>query len=134
MVASDSFANFLREQLASLGHVSMRRMFGKTGVFCDGVMLGMVRDNTLYFRVDDDNRSAFKEAEAYPPLNYEKSGGVIDLSFWRAPERLFDEPDELLNWAGDALAAARRIAAKRGRIAGERKRPALRPASKRRPK
>jgi DNA transformation protein len=134
MVASDSFANFLREQLASLGHVSMRRMFGKTGVFCDGVMLGMVRDNTLYFRVDDDNRAAFKEAEAYPPLNYEKSGGVIDLSFWRAPERLFDEPDELLNWAGDALAAARRIAAKRGRIAGERKRPALRPASKRRAK
>jgi DNA transformation protein len=134
MVASDSFANFLREQLAPLGHVSMRRMFGKTGVFCDGVMLGMVRDNTLYFRVDDDNRSAFKEAEAYPPLNYEKSGGVIDLSFWRAPERLFDEPDELLNWAGGALAAARRIAARRGRIAGERKRPALRPASKRRPK
>jgi DNA transformation protein len=134
MVASDSFADFLREQLAPLGHVSMRRMFGKTGVFCDGVMLGMVRDNTLYFRVDDDNRAAFKEAEAYPPLNYEKSGGVIDLSFWRAPERLFDEPDELLNWAGDALAAARRIAAKRGRIAGERKRPALRPASMRRPK
>ena len=39
MVASDSFAEFLREQLASLGHVTMRRMFGKTDVFCDGVML-----------------------------------------------------------------------------------------------
>jgi DNA transformation protein and related proteins len=87
MVASDSFAEFLREQLAPLGHVTMRRMFGKTGVFCDGLMLGMVTDNVLYFRVDDGNRDAFKEAEVAPPLNYRKQGSLIDLSFWRAPER-----------------------------------------------
>jgi DNA transformation protein len=113
MVASDSFADVLREQLAPLGHVTVRRMFGKTGVFCDGLMLAMVRDDMLYFRVDDDNRAMFKEAEAFPPLNYEKGGGSIDLAFWRAPERLFDEPDEFLAWARAALGAARRVAAKR---------------------
>ena len=117
MVASDSFAEFLREQLAPLGHVTLRRMFGKTGVFCDALMLGMVRDNTLYLRVDDDNRDVFKEAEAYPPLNYAKQGGTIDLAFWRVPERLFDEPDEFLIWARAALAAAGRVAAKRTRTA-----------------
>src|ERR1700685_1653673 len=117
MVVSDSFAEFLREQLAPLGRLTMRRMFGKTGVFCDGVMLGMVRDNTLYFRVDDDNRMAFAEAESFPPLNYDKKGSTIDLSFWRAPERLFDEPDELVIWARVALAAAGRVAAKSQRSA-----------------
>jgi DNA transformation protein len=121
MVASDDFAEFLRDQLAPLGRIIMRRMFGKTGVFCDGFMLGMVRDNTLYFRVDDDNRAAFKEAESFPPLDYQKKGGTIDLSFWRVPERLFDEPDELLIWARAALAAARRVAAKRERTARKRK-------------
>jgi len=121
MVASDRFAEFLRDQLAPLGRIAMRRMFGKTGVFCDGFMLGMVRDNTLYFRVDDDNRTAFKEAESFPPLDYQKKGGTIDLSFWRAPERLFDEPDELVIWARAALAAARRVAAKRERAARKRK-------------
>jgi DNA transformation protein and related proteins len=121
MVASDSFAEFLREQLAPLGRITMRRMFGKTGVFCDGFMLGMVRDNTLYFRVDDDNRAAFKEAESFPPLDYGKKGGTIDLAFWRAPERLFDEPDELVTWARLALAAARRVAVKRERAAPRRK-------------
>ena len=115
MVASDSFAEFLSEQLAPLGLITMRRMFGKTGVFCDGLMLGMVTDNTLYLRVDDDNRAAFQEAASSPPLNYRKRGETIDLSFWRAPERLFDEPDELVTWARIALAAARRVAAKRGR-------------------
>ena len=117
MVASDSFAEFLREQLAPLGRVTMRRMFGKTGVFCDGLMLGMVRDNTLYLRVDDGNRATFKEAEAFPPLDYQKKGQAIDLSFWRAPERLFDEPEDFIAWARAALAAAQRVAAKRGRLA-----------------
>jgi DNA transformation protein len=121
MVASDGFAEFLRDQLAPLGRIAMRRMFGKTGVFCDGVMLGMVRDNTLYFRVDEENREVFREAESFPSLNYEKKGRTIDLSFWRAPERLFDEPDDLVTWARAALAAARRIAAKRGRTPPRRR-------------
>ena len=121
MVASDTFAEFLREQLAPLGRVAMRRMFGKTGVFCEGVMFGMVTDNTLYVRVDDQNRAIFKEAESYPPLNYRKKGSTIDLAFWRVPERLMDEPDELVAWARAALAAARRVAAKRGRAAPKRR-------------
>src|SRR5436190_6465088 len=121
MVASDSFAEFLREQLAPLGRVTMRRMFGKTGVFCDGLMLGMVTDDTLYFRVDDHNRAVFKEAESAPPLSYQKKGSSIDLAFWRAPERLLDEPDELVTWAREALAAARRVAAKRKPSAPARK-------------
>ena len=121
MVASETFADFLREQLAPLGHVSLRRMFGKTGVFCDGVMLGMVTENTLYFRVDAQNRATFREAEGFPPPNYAKKGQTIDLAFWRAPERLFDEPDELLAWARAALAAAHRVAAVRERAAPKRK-------------
>ena len=44
MVASASFAEFLRELPAPLGHITLRRMFGKTGVFCDGLMLGMVTE------------------------------------------------------------------------------------------
>jgi DNA transformation protein and related proteins len=121
MVASDTFADFLREQFTPLGRVTMRRMFGKTGVFCDGVMFAMVTENTLYFRVDDQNRATFKEAASFPPLNYEKKGCVIDLSFWRVPERLFDEPDELVTWARAALAAARRVATKRERTAPRQK-------------
>jgi len=121
MVATDTFAEFLRELLTPLGRVTMRRMFGKTGVFCDGLMFGMVTDNMLYLRVDDHNRAAFKEAESFAPLSYEEKGCTIDLSLWRAPERLFDEPDELVTWARAALAAARRVAAQRERTAGGRK-------------
>lgn len=126
MVASDSFSEFLREQLAPLGRLATRRMFGKTGVFCDGLMFAMVTDDTLYFRVDDGNRTAFGEAASFPPLTYEKKGETIDLSFWRAPERLFDDPDELVSWARAAMGAAHRVAAKRKRAAPKPKRAPMR--------
>ena len=121
MTTSNIFGEFLREQLAPLGQIAMRGMFGKTGVFCDGVMFGMVTEDTLYLRVDDHNRETFKEAEAFPPLSYEKKGSTIDLSFWRVPERLLDEPDELVTWAREALSAARRVAAKRERTTPKRR-------------
>lgn len=115
MTSDGDFIEMLREQLAPLGHVTSRRMFGKVGMFCDGVMFGMVADDTLYLRVDELNRAAFEEAAAEPPLNYVKGGRTIDLSFWRLPERLIDEPDELLEWTRTALAAAHRVAARRTR-------------------
>ena len=84
MVASDTSAEFPRERLVPLGRVTMRRMFGKTGVFRDGVMFRMVTENTLYFRIDDQNRLTFKEAEAFTPLNHGKKGHTIDLFLARA--------------------------------------------------
>ncbi|HMN70460.1 MAG TPA: TfoX/Sxy family protein [Rhodoblastus sp.] len=121
MVASSSFADFLRDLLAPLGQLTMRRMFGKTGVFCEGVMIAMVADNILYFRVDDQNRTIFAEAASQPPLKYKKQGRAIDLAFWRAPDRLFDDPDELIVWARAALSAAQRVAARRsGRSRSDR--------------
>ena len=72
MVGSADFSDFLRDQLAPLGPLTLRRMFGKTGVFCEGVMLGMVAENTLYFRMDGLNRDIFRESAGLPLLNYEK--------------------------------------------------------------
>jgi len=39
MVARAIFAEFLREQFAPLSRITTRRMSGKTGVFCNWVML-----------------------------------------------------------------------------------------------
>jgi DNA transformation protein len=120
--AGDGFAEFLIEQLAPLGRITPRRMFGKTGLFCHGVMFGMIAEGTLFLRVADQNREPFREAAALPPLNYTKAGTKIDLAFWRVPDRLFDDPDELQVWVRAALAAATRVAA------GRRRQPARRRA------
>ncbi|WP_149536331.1 TfoX/Sxy family protein [Siccirubricoccus phaeus] len=112
MAVSESFTAFLAEQLAPLGPVTMRRMFGGAGVFCHGVMFGLVVAETLYLRGDEQNRECFAAAGS-TPFSYERQGRVVELAYWRVPDQLLDEADELLAWARAALAAARRVAAKK---------------------
>ena len=108
MADTDSYGAMLLEMLAPLGPVQIRRMFGGAGVFLDGLMFGLVSDDVLYFKADDGNRAAY-EAESMAPFTYAKQGGRATLtSYWRAPERLLDEHDELEAWARAAVGAARR--------------------------
>ncbi|HJZ45496.1 MAG TPA: TfoX/Sxy family protein, partial [Hyphomicrobiaceae bacterium] len=44
--------------------------------------------------------------------SYAARGKTVTMgAYWRVPERLFDDPDEMLEWARAALAAGRRAAA-----------------------
>ena len=56
MSISDSFRELLLEQLAPLGPVRIRRMFGGGGVFVDGLMFGLVQDDRLFLKADASNR------------------------------------------------------------------------------
>jgi DNA transformation protein len=110
MTTSDGFVEYLKDLLSSLGPITVRRMFGGAGIFRDGVMFALIVDDTLYFKADDSNRGEF-EAEGLAPFSYEtKNGRNTMMSYWRVPDRLFDDPDEMAAWAGKALAVARRSA------------------------
>ena len=123
MTAGRRFAEFLAEQLAPLGYVSMRRMFGMTGLFRDGVLFALAGEDALFLRVNDANRAMFAAAAPVEPLSYARQGKRIELAYWRAPEQLFDEPEELLAWARAALGAAHRVAAARKARPRPRQRP-----------
>jgi DNA transformation protein and related proteins len=85
-------------------------MFGGAGIFADGVMIGLIADGVIYLKADEHSSPAF-EAEGLGPFTYGKVGKRVIMSYWRMPERLYDDLDELARWAADALAAARRGAA-----------------------
>ena len=110
MAASEGFIEHLKDALSGLGPVSVRRMFGGAGVYADGVMFGLIADDTLYLKADDETKRAF-EAEGLGPYGYDGHGKRIDLPYWRAPERLLDDADEMAAWARTALSVARRAAA-----------------------
>ncbi len=93
-----------------LGPVSMRRMFGGAGIYADGVMFGLIADDTLYLKANDETKRNF-EAEGLGPFVYEGGGRTVAMSYWRIPERLLDDPDEMVAWARIALGVAQRAAA-----------------------
>ena len=113
MAPSADFLAFLKDQLRGLGHITTRRMFSGAGLYCDGLILALILRDTLYFKVDDGNRQAYA-AEGLEPFTYEARGRKVRIgAYWQVPERLFDDPDEMLDWARAALAAARRAPAKK---------------------
>ena len=111
---------FIVELFAPFGRVTVRRMFGGAGLFSEGLMFGLVFDGAIFLKVDEASIPDF-EREGSVPFVYTraKSPGRVgrhSLSYWRLPERLYDDPEELASWAQRAVAIAeRRKAAPRGR-------------------
>lgn len=123
MSQGTELAAFLVDQLRPMGRITTKRMFSGEGVWCDGLMFALIIDDIIYFKADDGNRLAF-EAEGMTPFTYQGKSRRISVGYWRLPERLLDEPDDLGYWARQALAAARRAAAKKARSGQARKAPA----------
>jgi DNA transformation protein and related proteins len=99
---------FIRELFAQFRPVTVRRMFRSAGIFCDGLMFGLVSDGTIYLKVDETSIPDF-EREGSRPFSYTRGKrGRVELPYWRLPERLYDDPDEIATWAGRALAVAER--------------------------
>jgi DNA transformation protein len=87
-------------------------MFGGAGLYAEGLMFGLAFDATIYLKVDETSIPDF-EREGSRPFTYSrgKSRGRVSrhaLPYWRLPERLYDDPDELAVWAARALAIAER--------------------------
>ena len=91
---------------APFGKISVRRMFGAEGLFRDGLMFGIVQEERLYFKTSEESRRAFI-AEGTGPLFYKfKNAEGILTSYYELPDRLYDDPDELAEWARIAFAVA----------------------------
>ena len=103
MAVSDEFAAFVREQFSALGEVTTRRMFGGMGVYHDGLFFALIADDTLYLKVDDNNRAEFESAGLRP---FEPWDGHV-MQYYEAPADALENRDELARWAQGALAAAR---------------------------
>src|SRR5262245_4677799 len=105
MPASTTFVDFVLEQLAGLGGVSGRRMFGGVGLYCEGRFFGLIDEGTLYLKVDDRNRGACLSSNM-PPFRPYKDRPELSMSYFQAPPDVIEDAEELTAWARDAVRAA----------------------------
>jgi DNA transformation protein and related proteins len=91
-------AEAIRELFASFGPITVRRMFGGAGVFADGIMIALVADGVIYLKADEVTVPGF-QAEGLGPFTYQARNDKRSvMSYWRMPDRLYDDPDELAGW------------------------------------
>jgi len=98
----------IHELFSEFGVVHVRRMFGGAGIYAGDVMFGLVSDGQIYLKADADTVPAF-ERENCAPFQYDtKTGKRTITSYWRMPDRLYDDAAELAQWAKAALGIAQR--------------------------
>jgi DNA transformation protein len=120
--------DFLIDLFSAFGPVTIRRMFSGYGISADGTNFALALRAGLYFRADEATIPEF-EAEGSKPFQYQTRTKTVTVSsYWQLPARLFDDPDELSDWAKAALAAAQRAGLKKRPKSKARTAPAVKPA------
>ena len=106
-------ADHIRELFTAFGPVTVKRMFGGAGIYARQTIFAIVVDGVIYLKADEQTVLAFKR-EGLAPFTYGAKKKRVVMSYWRMPDRLYDDPEELAQWSKDAVAAAQRAAASKG--------------------
>lgn len=107
MPPSESYLDYVKDLFSLFGEITIRKMFGGAGVYCDGAIFALIAEDELWFKVDDVTRAEF-EAAGLKPFEVEMNGKVGTMSYYNVPEDIFDDNDELKYWTLMALAASAR--------------------------
>ena len=107
MKPASEFVENLNDVFALFGAIQAKRMFGGYGVYHDGLMFALVADDVLYLKTDKASVGSFLEL-GLQPFEYVKSGKKMQMSYYSAPEEIFDNPEQAKEWADRAYAAALR--------------------------
>lgn len=102
MAVSSDYLDFVLEQLAPVGPLTSRRMFGGVGLYAQGLFFALVDDDTLYLKGDEALRADFEAAGSsqFAPF------GMSPLAYWTAPAEALDDPDLMVDWARRSIAVA----------------------------
>ena len=113
MAVDSEIEAHLKDLFEPLGYVTFRKMFGGLGIFRHGLSFALYSSQGILALQADDQTKADFEAEGMPVWNPHADGrSAPNMGYWHAPERLMEEPDELLLWAERAFQATARLDAK----------------------
>ena len=106
-------ADHLNDVFRLFGPIEVRRMFGGYGVYREGLMFGLVSDETLYLKADAENAPQFRKL-GLTQFEYHRKGRATKLSYYAAPETVMEDCTEAARWGQLSFEAALRgLAAKR---------------------
>ncbi len=112
MPNSREFADYVADRLGALGGVAARRMFGGHGIFLDGLMFGLIANDTLYLKVDGQSRDRYLAEGLEPFKPFEDR--PTTMAYFPVPDDVFEDDEALCEWAREAFAAALRARRSKG--------------------
>lgn len=93
---TDSFLEYVLDQLRGLEKVEARRMFGAHGLYQAGVFFAIVDDGRLYFKTDEESRTEYQRLGMRP---FQPSEKQILKSYYEVPVDILEDDEALCLWA-----------------------------------
>lgn len=107
MPTSPEYVNWIVDQLSEFDDIQTKRLFGGRAVLKDNLNFGLIFNDELYLKADEQNIYRF-QSEDSEQFTYEKGSKTIYVSFWTVPESIVEDKEEFAEWARDAYDAALR--------------------------
>ncbi len=101
-MAGERFNDRILDQLAALGEVTSRHMFGGHGLYWRGVIFGLLFRDRFFLKVDERSRPDF---EARGMGMFRPNERQTLKSYYEVPPEVLDEPEALLSWVREAIRA-----------------------------
>lgn len=98
----------IEEMFQSLGPVSIRRMFGGKGIYCEGRILALELGGEILLKADLKSAPEFEEAGSRQWVYERKDGRPSAMPYWSVPDDAWDDPDLMAKWVRLAFEAALR--------------------------
>ena len=115
MPPSASHLDFLKDLFSPFGAITIRKMFGGAGIYCDGRIFAICDDEDVWLKVDEVTRAEFEEA-GLKPFEVEMNGKKGTMSYYKPPDDIYDDNDVLTS-----LVRTGRLARRNARRSQKRK-------------
>jgi DNA transformation protein len=115
MAVSESYREFVLEQLGRVTPVTGRSMFGGVGIYARGLFFALIAEDRLYFKVDETTRPSFEQRGMEP---FRPFGEDSAMGYYEVPADVVEDVAQLESWtrkAIDVAAKAKRPKAKRSK-------------------
>ncbi len=104
---------WVQEAMEPLGRVTRRKMMGGATLYLDGTIFAILVDEGLWLKADAETDSIW-DSEGCEKFAVTFRDGKVDvMNYRRAPLDVYDDPEALRHWAGLAVEAGARAAAKK---------------------
>lgn len=113
MSVDEGLYAWVEEALEPLGRVSRRPMMGAAVLYLDGIVFAVLDSDELWFKADPESAPVWDEAGCERFTFTAKDGRTETMNYRRAPLDVYDDPEAMRRWAGLALEAGLRGAAKK---------------------
>jgi DNA transformation protein len=102
-------AEGLKAFFEPFGSITVKRMFGGSGIYAEGLCFAIELKGELFLKTDALSQPDFS-AVGSAPFVYVAKGQSRPTSYWSLPASAHEDGDELRRWATAGLEAARRAA------------------------